>query len=463
MTPVAFTRDNLRGSIPTYNELDTQAIADRYRPTTLEALAAFQGEVFKGTGSGYLDAKRLQIEAEDDSSPLTKEEWEVSPDYRQKIPYFEGMTVNDAKSLSEIYDEQERRAFTMSRASGAQKTLGIGAGFVTGLFEPKNLASGIAAAAVTSPLGGAASALGRGAVSAKRVLSTSNKVKRAFAFGAMEGAIGTAITEPSNRSTAKFFGQDYTYMDTLLNFATSTALSGVFSAGGEAWRAYKAGRRLEPPTQAEGLENLDIAIRQMETDQPVEVPVKEVLGSEIVPGTIEDVPTTVQKILDSARLSDAEKQQELDRIYPLLDSDLQTKVENVFPSLRRAETIPDSFQRKIENYLETPGVKMALSDAFDQQKPPTVENLKAETPVTLHAAIETGSTDGNVDIASLRQLQQDLELKNPAPERKEARAREDGSQDKMDLVSRLEEHVKQQDVLWNTIGHCVLRGMVDEV
>lgn len=240
------------------------------KPTTGDVVSAFVEETFQGEGSLSQDLRATEIEQADKRgiSPLTQEEWKSSDYHRPGLSYYEGMTEQAARILSEVEDDRNDRNLIIAKSSTWQKAVGFGAAFLAGIPEPKNLASGIAAAGLTAGIGGGLAALAGTSVRAARVLKMANnigKYKKLAAVGAAEGAVATAITEPSNRESSKIVQGDYTLADSLLNFTLSTVLGAGLHAAPVAIRDY----RLRKKELA--LKEFDTAIDQLTEGKAVSV------------------------------------------------------------------------------------------------------------------------------------------------------------------------------------------------
>lgn len=197
-------------------------------PTTGAVVEAFAEEALSGVGTLAADLQARDVtRAEGRGAPITREEFASSEYVRDGISYYRGMTGESAKLLADRYDEMAHSREVISKANNGQLALGYGAAFAVGIFEPKNLATGLAAAAVLTPIAGAAvPAIG----SARRALQASRAVGRyreLATLGFAEGLAAATLAEPSNRHSAKVLQEDYDMYDTLWN----VGLSGVLGAG----------------------------------------------------------------------------------------------------------------------------------------------------------------------------------------------------------------------------------------
>src|SRR5687768_12042939 len=122
-----------------------QTLNTYYQPSTSDVLSAFTEESFRGIGTLESDLTALEIGKQERSgTPMTEEQYRESPYYRSAVKYYRDMTEASAKTLADYSDEREENAFIISKASGAQTAAGYVAGFGAGIFEPKNIATGLA-------------------------------------------------------------------------------------------------------------------------------------------------------------------------------------------------------------------------------------------------------------------------------------------------------------------------------
>lgn len=193
-------------------------------PDTRAVTGAFVSEALSGIGTLSADFAAMDVKEAERGTPLTKEQYQQSPNYRPNIAYYRGITEESAKALASFNDSTEKRAEFINEATGGQKALGYTAAFTAGLFEPKNLGTGIATTAVLSPLAAAIAP----AASGFRRLMALKKVAGRYGdkamIGGVEGLVSAAIAEPSNQYSAKVLQQDYTMADTMWNIGLSTAL-----------------------------------------------------------------------------------------------------------------------------------------------------------------------------------------------------------------------------------------------
>lgn len=230
--------------------------AEYYQPDTSDVLTAFIEESIQGIGTGYGDIIAFDVEkAKRQGSPLTEEAYKASPFYRSSLPYSRDLTTESAKVLAEYNDEREKNAFIIGHASNAQTAAGYMIGFTSGIFEPKNIATGIAASAVLTPLIGSFAPAAGALKNIIRLKKSLGRYGAKAAIGGVEGMVAAAIAEPSNRYSASILKQDYTMADTLWNIGLSTAFGSGFntipSFIKEKWNRH-------------GVKGLDIAVAELD-------------------------------------------------------------------------------------------------------------------------------------------------------------------------------------------------------
>lgn len=263
-------------------EIDTMY---RFQPGFFQVIGAGIEDVFRGNGSLAQDVNATKIEISEGragsvlggysasdieelrSSPsLSRSQWELSEHFREGVEYYDGITEFSAQVLAESSDDQNRRDFILSQASGAAKGFGIGFSFITGLFEPKNLAAGIATSLVAPGAGAAIAPVRTLLRSANRI----GKYKALTLRGGLEGGVAASIIEPGNLESAKILQQDYDFTDSLTNFTLSVGLGALLPVAATKIRSIM-NRRRKLGTQMQNLDELEAAVTQMATGQDVDV------------------------------------------------------------------------------------------------------------------------------------------------------------------------------------------------
>jgi preprotein translocase subunit YajC len=247
----------------------------QFQPTLGDVVGANVEETFQGEGSLAQDFAASEIRGVTDT-PLTQDEWKNSITYREGLDYYEGMTAQSAQTLADIEDDRQQRQFIFDKASGFQSVTGGTIGFLSGIAEPKNLATGIAAAILT---GGAASL----SPTLNRMIAT-NTIKGAVKRGAVEGVVAAALTEPSNIESSKIVQGDYTMTDSLLNLTLGSILGAGLGAGGKALELKSRAKKLDKArtqravtqayraeTRKQAVEEFDAALGRVVQGEAVDV------------------------------------------------------------------------------------------------------------------------------------------------------------------------------------------------
>jgi len=201
-------------------------------PTTSEVVQTYIEDAFVGelTAKKLLESKELS-EYEERGEPLTEEQWRESSFYRTSLSYYPQMTTAAAEFLAQKKDEEAARDDVMSRASGWQTAAGVASSLGAGVFEPLNLATGLAT------LGG-----GTLLLSLKRVGTAVNRLRRfgkyapAAAMGVGEAAVATGLIEAISAPAQERLQSDYDTADSLMNFGASMLLGVGFNVGGVFFR-----------------------------------------------------------------------------------------------------------------------------------------------------------------------------------------------------------------------------------
>jgi hypothetical protein len=247
---------------------------DLLEPNTGAVIGAFVDEATSGLGtlSADLAANRVK-ELEKKGTPLTEEQYKASPNF--SVPFYRGITEESAAELKQFNDNTHANAELINSASSGQYATALTAGFVAGVFEPKNLVTGLATSFVLTPLAGAVPV----AANLRRLMklrATANNYGGKVALGAIEGGVSAAIAEPSNRYSASILRQDYTMADSAWNIALSTAFGVGASAAGIGAKEVPAFmrsklERFKADTMNVVAHEVDTAVGQMALGQKVDV------------------------------------------------------------------------------------------------------------------------------------------------------------------------------------------------
>lgn len=259
------------------------------KPSTGEVVSSYIEETFQGEGSLMQDLRARDIKkAEESGTPISEEDWKNSDSYRSGISYYPTMTKDSASILAEIQDDRTNREFIINKASGLQSAVGFASGFLTGIAEPKNLVSGVAAAITTSGLGAVFPSLGR--------MIAVNSIRGAAARGAAEGVVAAAVTEPSNLESSRIVQGDYDMSDSMINFALSSILGAGIGAGAKTLELRKV-RKFQPDPQI-ATKEFDTALGQIVQGKKVDVQaVKDIENVSAVNKAIKDLPKIEEKIV----------------------------------------------------------------------------------------------------------------------------------------------------------------------
>ncbi len=271
-----------------------------------QTLDAFVNETYYGVGSYNADEVGFDVyEAKLSGTPIDEEQFK-SIAGNSGAKYEAGMTAEAAKLLVDYQNDRNLNSSVIINADGWKKAAGYATAFTVGVVEPKNVAYGVAGAALTGPVA-ALLPVGRSlsrisqlrrvaAMNGQRLARTAEEYKALAAAGAIDGFVGAALMEPSNRDTANTLQQDYTMADSLWNVGTSLA----FGVGArtlppfiaDKWNKYKA---KTPDVVA--LE-VDTAVEQMATGRKVDVtPVEKIVDGEISAKPIAEKAATIEQFV----------------------------------------------------------------------------------------------------------------------------------------------------------------------
>ena len=211
-----------------YGEASQQA-QDQYVTPASDYMSAAAGDTFVGSGS----LVRLQQQRYIDSmggDPIKADEWNpANPLYDKRIRYYDGLTTDKVKAITQLNDEDADRAIAREHASTAMGVASLPARLIMGLFEPLQaveLAGTVAAGAAT---GGLADApiIGARVAAIAEALDSSSPAVRIAAKSLAEGAAFTAAGAPAQIYGARTMGQDINSVDFLKEFGMNALMIGA--------------------------------------------------------------------------------------------------------------------------------------------------------------------------------------------------------------------------------------------
>lgn len=280
---------------PESSEYDRLTNLSQMKPTIGEVAGAYASETFYGVGSLEEDLAASYMGREATyGTKISEDDWKASNNFRDGLIYHEGLTDKSSKVLADRHDARLSNQFIQERASGLQTAVGIGVGFLSGVVEPKNLLSGVAAALVTGGAGAAIPSVGR--------LIAVDTVKAAAGRGVAEGVVASALTEPLSLSSAKKLQDDYTMADSMMNLALGSVLGAGLGVGGKALelRAKNKQKIIVEAYQAEqglAVKELDTAIGQTSQGMAVDVAsVRQFDNAEVSARARQELPRIEEKI-----------------------------------------------------------------------------------------------------------------------------------------------------------------------
>lgn len=255
---------------PPQNTGSKYAPQDLYKPTTGSVVDAYIDEATSGVGTLEADLQSFDLQKADrGKNKLSAETYKNSEYYRPGVQYYGAMTEESAKILAEYNDERQANQEIIAKASTGQTVLGFGAGIGAGVFEPKNLAFGVATGFALGPLlGSVAPATGRlrNIVNMRR--ANSGYAARAK-VGAVDGLVSAAVMEPSNRYSAHTMQQDYTMADSFMNIAASTVLGSAINTAPKFIQDRFTGNKTKALDTT--LREVDLATDQLARGQKIDV------------------------------------------------------------------------------------------------------------------------------------------------------------------------------------------------
>lgn len=211
-----------------YGQASQQA-QDQYVTPASDYMAAASSDTFTGTGSMFrLQQQRFINQLGGD--PIKPEEWNPhNPLYDKRIDYFDGLTVDKAKAITQLNNEDADRGIAREKASTAMGVVTLPARLVMGMLEPLQaveLGGTIIAGELT---GGLASApiIGARVAALAEALEASPAAVRIGARAIGEGAAFTAAGAPAQIYGARTMGQDVTAADFIKEFGMNALMIGA--------------------------------------------------------------------------------------------------------------------------------------------------------------------------------------------------------------------------------------------
>ncbi len=177
---------------------------------------------------------------------LTEDEWRESPFFREDMPFEPFMTADRARVKADVHDSNAFRDWLIEqRENGVFGAVaGFGATLAGGAPDPVNwVGLGLATRAV---------------VAARASAGGARSIGVAAGAGALEAGVLTAATLPLLDSSLRFWGDDLTWAEAVLDIALGATTGGIF--GGAAGAL--AGRSSSPARSSDAVDFSDV------TEQP---------------------------------------------------------------------------------------------------------------------------------------------------------------------------------------------------
>lgn len=221
-------------------------------------------------------------EREGENAPLTKEQYEQSPYFREDLPYLENLTTWAAENRALLYDKRQVKQDILGRDSSfvgqAVQFTGLMAG---SMADAKNIAVGGAVAAgasaatpVVGAIAGTATWVGRGVNTARRSYNTMKAIRPMTTRAGEAIAFGAAVTVPqavTGVENAEITGSEYTLADAGIDIMAGALLDGTIEAGVSAVSAIRGRYFKRNATVDEQGAIMELATAQMAAGEKVDV------------------------------------------------------------------------------------------------------------------------------------------------------------------------------------------------
>jgi len=242
---------------------------------------------------------------------ISKEEYQSSEWFRDKVPWFEGMTEVRAKTYAENFDTREYRDSLIERSPfGLRSGLGFGATVLGSLIDPVNYIPFL------------------GAANRARLAGSLGVVGGRAATGAIEATIGTAVTDPIIMHSLQGEGYDFGWEDMALDILVGGVAGGLLGTGGGLLEKRKMatdlarrritmvereklGRALEATVSADGEAN----VKGILDDDTVEI-----IGAKMTPPEEAARAIPEQEKVDRWRVADSPKPAEAPKPENIADT-----------------------------------------------------------------------------------------------------------------------------------------------
>ena len=301
--------------------------AERYSPTMGRLFGTSLSEGYEYTTNKMFAMMGEERSLDERTLPMSKEEWESSPYYREGIEWDEGMSEGRAKLWADEYDTRSTRKSIIEAGKAHYGMVGssvsffgqllgnipdpinlipVGGGIIRGAGIASRIIKGsrVAALATKAGLPTLASRVTKSAVASKLAqtqlakLATSETGK-AIGYGMLEGAAGTALADAIVLPTLAERGEDVGFIDAAFDIAFGGIIGGGMGLVGNA-----IGQRLSDAAKAREIR--DAARRGATTEDRVNaVKSQELAVNQFMNGEEVDVAPVLRGTGSPERISQA--------------------------------------------------------------------------------------------------------------------------------------------------------------
>jgi len=232
---------------PDDNGQASQQAQNEYVTPASDYMANALKDTFVGSGSYFRKVQQDYINNMG-GDPIHEDQWNPSnPLYDKRIRYYDGLTTDKAKAITQLNDEDANRAIAREKASTAVGVVTLPARLIANLFEPLQAVELGATVLAGAATGGLADApiIGARVAALSEALAASPAAVRIGASAIGEGALFTASTVPAQLYSASTMGQDYTAVDFLKEFGMNTLFIGGVHGAFKGYKALRGGADIE--------------------------------------------------------------------------------------------------------------------------------------------------------------------------------------------------------------------------
>lgn len=310
-------------------------------------------------------------------APISKEDYQKSPDFRKAIPWTDDMTEDRAAYLASWYDQREIRRRRMANSSDAIAQF---SGYLVGSVpDVTNFIPFVGWGGKAAQAAGTAAKMSRMAAAGKYLVSASQgTIKSRMAAGALDAAVGSGIVLTATAGYRAEFGAD-TSLGSILSEVAGAAFIGAAFGGAAGGISKYRQASLKRKYGKDGIAALEEAVVSLAEDGEVRIPKElsariEAVGKSENPVFSEGLLRRTVETDTAARPMDAGTPT-LGEFEDFLRGQVLSKDSELNARYTEAKTAFEEAQAAVEE-IEGPLAARTVSDAVDLLDGPSAERLR---------------------------------------------------------------------------------------